>query len=101
MKKGIALIALLVTISTMSFANSKPCKEVVILSTKNNVLYFKVDKSFIGGIVEIYDANNNLLEGDTLPDIYTMIYFDEMPAGHYTVKVKKGDKVVEFEYDSI
>jgi hypothetical protein len=101
MKKGIALIVLLVTLSTMSFAISKPCKEAVILSTKNNVVYFKVDKSFVGGVVEIYDVNDNLLEGDTLPDTHTMIYFDEMPAGHYTVKVKKDDKEVEFEYDSI
>jgi hypothetical protein len=101
MKNGIALIALLVTISTMSFANPKPSNEAVILSAKNNVVYFKVDKSYVGGVVEIYDVNNNLLEGDTLPDTHTMIYFDEMPAGHYTVKVKKGDEVVEFQYDTI
>jgi hypothetical protein len=101
MKKGIVLIALLVTVSTMSFANHDPSKEAVILSTKNNVVYFKVDKSFVGGIVEVYDVNNNLLEGDTLPDTHTMIYFDEMPAGHYTVKITKGDEAVWFEYNSI
>jgi hypothetical protein len=100
MKKGIAIIAIMVTVMTVSFGSPKPSSEAVILSTKNNVVYFKVDKSFVGGVVEVYDANNNLLEGDTLPNTHTMIYFDEMPAGHYTVKVKKGDEAVEFEYNS-
>jgi hypothetical protein len=101
MKKGIALIALMVTVLTVSFANPKPGKEAVILSTRNNVVYFRVDKSFVGGVVEIYDVKKNLLEGDSLPDTHTMIYFDEMPAGHYIVRVTRGDEAVEFEYDNI
>jgi len=101
MKKVIVLIAFLVTVSTMSFARPKQCNEAVILSNKNNVVYFKVDRSFIGGTVEIYDANKNLMEGDMLTHTHTMVYFDEMPAGHYIVRVTKDAETVEFGYDRI
>ena len=91
-----------------SFGRPKPQKkeitdkkEVTILWVKDQVMYFKVSKTYVGGRVEIYDENKHCLEADSLPHTHTMIYFDEMPPGNYTVKIKKGEKKIEFKYESI
>lgn len=95
-------VILLLAMVTISLAKPKPQKkELTILSIKDQVMYFKVNRSFVGGWVEIYDENKNCLEADSLPHTHTMIYFDEMPPGNYTVKIKKGNNSVEFKYDSI
>ncbi len=98
MKTFFTIVMLL--IASVSFAKPKPRNDFKILSVKKNVLYFKVDRAFVGGVVEIYDANKKFMEADSLPHTHTMIYFDEMPSGHYVVTVKKGRKHTEFKYDS-
>jgi len=62
---------------------------------------FKAGKSFVGSFVEIYDESRACLEADSLPHTHTMVHFDEMPAGHYIVKVKKGNMTTEFNYENI
>jgi hypothetical protein len=102
MKKIIFLVGVLILVLiTASYAKPKPCRDLKIVSVKKHILYFKVDKSFVGGLVEIYDETKSCLEADSIAHTHTMIYFDEMPAGHYTVKVKKGEKSAEFNYDNI
>jgi hypothetical protein len=101
-KKIMFLIGVLILVLiTASYGKPRPFRDFKIVSVKKHVLYFKVDKSFVGGWVEIYDETKSCLEADSLPHTHTMIYFDEVPAGHYTVKVKKGDKSTEFNYDNI
>jgi hypothetical protein len=94
------ITVLLLLVGAASYSRSDPHTKMVILSNKNHVLYFKVDKSLVGGIVEIYNENNVLLESDELPHTHTIIYFDEMPRGCYIVKVKKGDMLLEFSYEN-
>ena len=91
---------LFLLLASPSFSQAKPKQDFKVLSTKRQVLYFKVNKSFVGGVVEVYDENRNFLESDDLPHTHTMIYFEEMPAGNYFIKVTKGDKVIEFRYDN-
>jgi hypothetical protein len=99
---------LVLGVAGSSLAGPKPQKketaekrDFTILSVKNQVMYFKVAKTYVGGWIEIFDENKNCLEADSLPHTHTMIYFDEMPPGNYTVKVKKGQKKIEFSYESI
>ena len=99
MKVCITILFLL--FATVSFSQSKPRQEFKVLSTRRHTLYFKVDRSFIGGVVEVCDENRNCLESDDLAHTRTLIYFDETPAGHYIVKIRKDDKVIEFQYDNI
>lgn len=104
---GIGLIAVLGVVHSV-LGGPKPHqkevtekKEVTILWVKDQVMYFKVSKAYVGGWVEIYDEHKRCLEADSLPHTHTMIFFDEMPPGSYTVKVKKGEKKIEFKYESI
>ena len=101
MKKIFIAPVLLLSIAGTASARPKPQrKELTIISNKKRVVYFKVDKSFIGGYVEIYDDSKTCLEADSLPHTHTMVHFEEMPAGHYNVIVKKGMKSTEFNYDN-
>jgi len=102
MKKIFIAPILLLAIAAVAQARPKPPrKELKVISNKKSVVYFKVDKSFIGGWVEIYDESKTCLEADSLPHTHTMVHFKEMPAGRYTVKVKKGSKSTEFDYENI
>src|SRR5579871_5879732 len=104
MKKFLFLVGVMVLVAvtaTVTHAKPKPKNELTIIFVKKQVVYFKVDKSFIGGSVEIYDKDNNCLEADSLPHTHTMVHFDEVPTGHYIVKVKKGSRYTEFEYINI
>lgn len=92
----------MLSLANVAWAKPRPKNgDLKILSDKRQVVFFKVSRAYVGGWVEIFDANHVRLEADSLPHTHTMIYFDEMPSGHYTVRVKKGDKAVEFEYESI
>ena len=102
MKKIFIAPVLLLSMAAVTQARPKPQrKDLTVISNKKRVVYFKVDKSFIGGQVEIYDESKACLEADSLPHTHTMVHFDEMPAGHYTVKVKNGKKAAEFTYDNM
>ncbi len=102
MKKIIFLICvLLLVLVKISFSKEKPLKNFKVISDKKNILYFKVDKSFVGGWVEVYDEAKGCLEADSLPHTHTMIYFEEMPKGIYVIRVKKGDLFTEFKYNNI
>ncbi|HEV8513127.1 MAG TPA: hypothetical protein VGQ59_07610 [Cyclobacteriaceae bacterium] len=101
MKKIFIAPVLLLSIASITQARPKPPrKELTVISDKKHVVYFKVNKSFIGGLVEVYDESQSCLEADSLPHTHTMVHFNEMPAGHYTVKVKKGNKLAEFSYNN-
>lgn len=93
---------LLLTIGAIAQGRPKPQRrDLKVLSNEGGVVYFKVDKSYVGGWVEIFDENNACLEADSIPHTHTMVYFDQMPTGRYKVKVKKGRKSAEFSYDNI
>jgi hypothetical protein len=101
MKRIFIAPVLLLSIAGITQARPKPQrKELTVISNKKRIVYFKVRKSFVGGSVEVYDESKACLEADSLPHTHTMIHFDEMPAGHYTVKVKKGLKSAEFNYEN-
>lgn len=99
MKNIAAILFVLMFATSASLAKEKePKRELKIITLKPHSVYFKVDQSFVGGTVEVYDANKTLLEAEELPHTHTMIYFDEKPSGKYFIKVKKGNKTVEFGY---
>jgi len=98
--KNVAVILLAVMFATSaSFAKEKePKVKLKIITLKPHSVYFKVDQSFVGGKVEVYDATQTLLETEELPHTHTMVYFDEKPSGKYFIKIKKGNQTVEFGY---
>jgi hypothetical protein len=92
---------ILLSIASVSFSRPKPQADYKVIWVKKSVLYFKVDKAFVGGVIEIYDGNKELMETEELPHTHTMVYFEEMPTGRYTIKVKKGNKTTEFGYSHL
>ncbi len=102
MKTLITILFFSLNLSYPLEAKPKPQnKEITILSDKHHIVYFKVSKSYLGGKVKICDEHQNIIETDSLSHTHTMIYFDKMPAGLYTVKVVKENKTLEFKYDSL
>jgi|GEM_PF-2173134 len=102
LKKTTILLTLLMLTASVSFAKTKHSnKNYRIISTKSHTLFFKVKKSFVGGVVEVYDANNNFLEADELPHTHTKVHFDHAPAGDYMVIISKGSKSVKLMYYNI
>lgn len=102
MKTYSTILLLVLASVSVSFSKPKPRlrhkEEFKILSTKKHILYFKVNKSFIGGLVGVYDEKKNCVEEEDLPHTHTMIYFDEVPDGVYLIKVIKDKKAIEFKY---
>ncbi|HTH57469.1 MAG TPA: hypothetical protein VL728_15570 [Cyclobacteriaceae bacterium] len=100
--KNVVVLLFVVMLTTSSFSMGKEPKEKLkIISVKSHSVYFKVDPSFVGGVVEVYDANKMLLAAEELPRTYTMVFFDEKPSGKYFIKVTKGNKTIEFGYVNI
>ena len=99
MKNLAALLIVTMLTASVSLAKSNDDgSDVKIITVKSHSVYFKVKRAFVGGTVEIYDANQNLLESEGLPHTHTMVFFDNKPSGTYFIKVKKGNKTVEFGY---
>ena len=102
MKKVVALLfAVMLSISFSQAREKEPKGKFKIITVKPHSVYFKVHQSFVGGTVEVYDANQRLLETEQLPHTHTMVFFDEKPSGKYFIKVKKGNKTIEFGYVNI
>jgi len=97
--KNVVVLLFAMMLSASAFAKEKqPKGKLKIITVKSHSVYFKVDQSFVGGTVEIYDSNKILLEAEELPHTHTMVFFDEKPSGKYFIKVKKGNKTIEFGY---
>ncbi|HTH56294.1 MAG TPA: hypothetical protein VL728_09625 [Cyclobacteriaceae bacterium] len=100
MRKIVVLLTVMLFATTVSFGKRKqPAPEFVkILHSKNQTLFMKVHKFFVGGTVEVYSADRKFLESDYLPHPLTKVFFDEAPKGSYIIKVTKGKMSFEFIY---
>ena len=99
MNKVVALLFVVMLSTSFSQAKERePKGKLRIITVKPHSIYFKVHQSFVGGTVEVYDANQTLLETEALPHTHTMVFFDEKPSGKYFIKVKKGNQTIEFGY---
>lgn len=102
MNQVVALFFAVMFTTTISHARERePKGKLEIITVKSHSVYFKVDQSFVGGTVEIYDSNKTLLGSEGLPHTHTMVFFDEKPSGKYFIKVRKGNKAIEFGYVNI
>ncbi len=99
MKKLVLILIVATSYTTSSFATPDQC--IKILSTKRNIMYFKASKEMIGATVEIENFNHQIIETSTVEKSKTIVDFFFLPAGTYTVKIKKGDKEFDFEYSNV
>jgi hypothetical protein len=94
MKKIILAIALLAS-SYNAFSKEIP---VVVLNTSHDIFYFKIGKSMMGGVVEVYNPEGKIVGTQNLDNRKLIIDFFDMAPGNYIIKVKKDNVEETFSY---
>ena len=98
MKKITSLLFFFI-VASVAFAKEGPGDPAVsVISTMNDVFYFKIDKEFVGASVEVYNAKDELIIAKVIPDRRSIIDFYYQDPGKYTIKIKKGEKEEKFVY---
>lgn len=67
----------------------------VVEARQKNLFVFKVDRSLMGGEVEVYHSNGDLVTALELNKRKTIIDFCDVKFGVYTIKVIKDGVVIE------
>ena len=94
-----ALVALVVASSTFAVAGVTSKEEVEVVPSKyKNLFVFKTEKKFIGADVEVFYSNGDKVTVQRLQKKKMIIDFCDAKFGTYTIRVKKGDNVQEFQY---
>ncbi len=63
-----------------------------------NVLYFKIDKEFLGAELEIYSMDGKKLFSQKVEHRKVLIDFYYENPGKFIILIKKGDSQEEFEF---
>jgi len=95
--KTLVLLVALITGSQLVQAKDKTCSCIEVLSIKRDIFYFKSTEDFTGATIEVYSFGK-LIFTDTLVHRKTLIDFYFEKPGEYTIKIIKGSKVEEFNY---
>lgn len=99
MKTGLkSLVLLLLLANTSVFAGQQKNNIHVVSTRYQNLFVFKVDKRFSSADVEICYSNGDVVAHQLLQKRKMIINFCDVKPGNYTIKVKKGDQVEEFQY---
>jgi hypothetical protein len=97
MKKVIFAFALLLSFYGPFGATAKETP-VVVLSTSHDIFYFKICKTMVGGMVEVYNPEGKVVGTQNLDSRKLIIDFFDMAPGDYTIKVKKENTEETFTY---
>src|SRR5678809_1055035 len=100
MKGRLMGVALLVVCSVMgAFGDPGPVK---VLSTKADIFYFKIDKDFIGALLEVFDENGNKILEQKVDKRKVLVDFYYDQPGEYSIKISYGpmQETYYFEKDS-
>ena len=90
MKKIVLLTCMLWGAIAASGSETKSKDPIHVLSTRMDVLYFKVDKEFIGGEIEIYSQDGVKLLSQKVVRRKVLIDFYYENPGKYIVHFSKG-----------
>lgn len=91
MKKILLLTCMLWGTIAASASETKSKDPIHVLSTRMDVLYFKVDKEFIGGEIEIYSQDGIKLLSQKVVRRKVLIDFYYENPGKYIVHFSKGE----------
>lgn len=96
--KKLTVLTFLLLISASAFSEKAPHSPVRVLSTKSDIFYFKVDKDLIDATIEVYNEKGEKLISDSVKRRKTIIDFYNEEAGHFTIKIVKGNMEEQFDY---
>jgi hypothetical protein len=72
-------------------------KHISILSTSNEVFYFKADADFIGGKVEVTDSTGSILFTAELHSKRNLIDFFYLKNGQYTIHFEHNGAIEDYQ----
>jgi len=71
---------------------------VKVISTKREIFYFKVDKGFVGALVEVFDKHGNKVIEQHIEKRKVIVDFFYDQPGKYTIRVSNGTDEQIFVY---
>lgn len=86
---------LLIFTATGIYGGTSPIK---VRSTKLDIFYFKVDKAFIGAVVNVYSPAGDLILSNPIRHHKVIIDFYVEEPGEYTIKIRKDGVEEVFTY---
>jgi hypothetical protein len=93
------ILSLLLAVSFSTFASYKPSSvPVSVISSKRDIFYFKVDKTFIGAIIEVKNSAGVVVLSQPVNSHKAILDFFLEDAGIYDIAIRKEGKVMEFVY---
>lgn len=103
------IVVLLMVIAASVFATPatnpvtrKEAAAVTVTPTPyKDLLILHADKSYIGSMVEVYDAAGALISSGTLNKRKMILDFYDSPYGNYTICVIKNNQKTEFKHTKI
>ena len=81
-----------------TISNAKAHHPVSVLAVRNDLFYFRVDRTLRGAIVEVYSSSGELIFSDTVKHNKMLIDFFENNDDDYTIKIKSQCAEVNYLY---
>jgi len=94
-------VAVLVIILTHSISSSAATREgqLPVTGKYKNLFVFKADRNLVGAKVEVLYSNGDVVTTQTLQKRKMIIDFCDVRHGSYTIRISKGDRIKEFQYN--
>jgi hypothetical protein len=90
-------VALLIVACTMgALGDPGPVK---VISTKRDIFYFKVEKEFVGALIEVFDKHGNKVIEQHIDKKKVIVDFYYDQPGKYTIRVSNGTEEQIFVYE--
>jgi len=80
---------------------AKAHRPVSVLAVRNDLFYFKVDKLFIGALVEVYSSTGDLVLTQTVTRHKMLIDFFERQPDTYTIRIKSKCSEINYLYTKV
>jgi hypothetical protein len=100
MKKMMMIPALMLVMTAAFAKNENPVK---VISTRMDVVYFKVSCDMIGASMEVYDADGKMIHSEKVTDKKVLVDFYAEPSGSYTIHLKKNgnDEAITYNKETV
>lgn len=93
------LIAVLLVANLAAFGTPKTSSvPVSVISSKRDIFYFKVDKTFLGAIIEVKNSDGAIILSDTVTSHKAILDFYLENAGTFMIEIRKDGETIGFEY---
>jgi len=98
MKTTKLILCILLLAGTTTVASARKHSDVSVLSVKRDIFYFKVCSSLVGGRIDVFSSNGELLASSEISSRKTIIDFHFANQGSFIIKITKDNKELNFDY---